>query len=53
MGRESWRQTKVLKGELSGEGNYQMFVSGIQGISSKIAQGEMRWNEGEPSATLN
>lgn len=53
MGGESWRQTRVLKGKLSGEGNYQMFVWGIQGILSEIGRGEIRWNGREPSVTLN
>ena len=53
MGRESGRPTEVLKGELSGEGNYQLFVLGIRGISSEIGRGEIRWNGREPSATLN
>lgn len=53
MGRESWRQTKVLKGKLSGKGNYQIFVWGNQGISSVMEQDEIRWNGREPSATLN
>lgn len=53
MGRESWRQSRVLKGELSEERNYQMFVLGIRGISREIARGEIRWNGKEPSGTLN
>lgn len=52
-GGESWRQTGVLKGELSGGGNYQMFALGIGGISNETGRGEMRWNGKEPSATLN